>query len=51
MENIEVSVDDQTPIEEVRFIVSTTNDPTLPMLTFNMWVLGLASSVMLSFFK
>uniref|UniRef100_A0A2N9HRQ8 Oligopeptide transporter 1-like n=1 Tax=Fagus sylvatica TaxID=28930 RepID=A0A2N9HRQ8_FAGSY len=37
------------PIEQVRLTVLTTDDPTLPALTFRTWVLGLLSCVVLSF--
>ncbi|CAI0437590.1 unnamed protein product [Linum tenue] len=43
----EVLVNDH-PIEEVRLTVPITDDPTLPVLTFRTWVLGLASCVFLS---
>ncbi|CAI0378710.1 unnamed protein product [Linum tenue] len=39
---------DDHPIEEVRLTVPITDDPTLPVLTFRTWVLGLASCVFLS---
>lgn len=38
-----------SPIEQVRLTVSNTDDPTLPVWTFRMWVLGLISCVLLSF--
>lgn len=41
--------DDVSPIEEVRLTVSNHDDPTLPVWTFRMWSLGLASCVLLSF--
>lgn len=37
------------PIEQVRLTVPTTDDPTLPVLTFRTWVLGIASCLMISF--
>lgn len=37
------------PIEEVRLTVSTTDDPTIPALTFRTWVLGFISCVALAF--
>ncbi|CAN1849750.1 Oligopeptide transporter 5 [Linum perenne] len=40
--------ENDNPIEEVRLTVSTTDDPTLPALTFRTWVLGLLSCVFLS---
>ncbi|KAI3961067.1 hypothetical protein MKX01_031764 [Papaver californicum] len=44
VEEVEIS-----PIEEVRLTVSTVDDPTLPIWTFRMWVLGLISCAALSF--
>eukprot|EP00253_Pinus_taeda_P015850 PITA_15850 len=41
--------DDQSPIEQVALTVPTTDDPTIPVLTFRMWVLGILSCVLLSF--
>ncbi|KAI3685934.1 hypothetical protein L1987_79603 [Smallanthus sonchifolius] len=41
--------DEQSPIEEVRLTVPTTDDPTQSVWTFRMWVLGLLSCVLLSF--
>ncbi|XP_058112758.1 oligopeptide transporter 1-like [Magnolia sinica] len=38
-----------SPIEQVRLTVSTTDDPTLPALTFRTWVLGLISCATLAF--
>ncbi|CAN0915778.1 Oligopeptide transporter 1 [Linum grandiflorum] len=40
--------ENDSPIEEVRLTVPTTDDPTLPALTFRTWVLGLCSCVFLS---
>ncbi|KAJ4767523.1 oligopeptide transporter [Rhynchospora pubera] len=40
---------DDSPIEEVRLTVPTTDDPTLPALTFRTWVLGFISCVLLAF--
>eukprot|EP00249_Psilotum_nudum_P013599 c24415_g1_i1 orf=321-2591(-) len=39
---------DQSPIEEVALTVPTTDDPTIPVLTFRMWTLGILSCVTLS---
>ncbi|KAI3842410.1 hypothetical protein MKW92_022584 [Papaver armeniacum] len=44
-----VEEEEISPIEEVRLTVSTTDDPTLPIWTFRMWVLGLISCAALSF--
>lgn len=41
--------DDVSPIEEVRLTVTNTDDPTLPVWTFRMWILGVFSCVLLSF--
>ncbi|XP_058068216.1 oligopeptide transporter 5-like [Magnolia sinica] len=38
-----------SPIEQVRLTVPTTDDPTLPVLTFRTWVLGLIACSLLSF--
>ncbi|XP_031279255.1 oligopeptide transporter 2-like [Pistacia vera] len=38
-----------SPIEEVRLTVSNVDDPTLPVFTFRMWLLGVVSCVLLSF--
>ncbi|KAJ0751598.1 putative oligopeptide transporter, OPT superfamily [Helianthus annuus] len=41
--------DEESPIEQVRLTVPTTDDPSQSVWTFRMWVLGLVSCVMLSF--
>lgn len=41
--------DEISPIEQVILTVPITDDPTQPVWTFRMWVLGLISCVMLSF--
>jgi len=40
---------DDSPIEQVRLTVSTTDDPTQPALTFRTWVIGLACCIVLAF--
>ncbi|XP_019152874.1 PREDICTED: oligopeptide transporter 4-like [Ipomoea nil] len=45
----EINEDEVSPIEQVRLTVPTTDDPTLPVWTFRMWVLGVFSCVLLSF--
>ncbi|RWR87641.1 oligopeptide transporter 7-like protein [Cinnamomum micranthum f. kanehirae] len=40
---------ENSPIEQVALTVPTTDDPTIPVLTFRMWVLGTLSCVLLSF--
>ncbi|KAL6275336.1 hypothetical protein ACE6H2_018937 [Prunus campanulata] len=45
-------IDDEVndnPIEQVRLTVSTTDDPSLPTLTFRTWVLGIISCSVLAF--
>ncbi|KAE8055073.1 hypothetical protein FH972_011939 [Carpinus fangiana] len=41
--------EENSPVEQVALTVPTTDDPTLPVLTFRMWVLGALSCVLLSF--
>ncbi|KAK1406696.1 hypothetical protein QVD17_38304 [Tagetes erecta] len=48
-EDKKVNEDEESPIEQVRLTVPTTDDPTQPVWTFRMWVLGLLSCVLLSF--
>lgn len=36
----EKEVEDQSPIEEVALVVLVTDDPSLPVFTFRVWVLG-----------
>ncbi|GAA5811128.1 hypothetical protein MFLAVUS_004557 [Mucor flavus] len=40
---------EDSPIEEVRAVVSNTDDPTLPVYTFRMWFLGVIFGALLSF--
>ncbi|XP_042479613.1 oligopeptide transporter 7-like isoform X1 [Macadamia integrifolia] len=40
---------ENSPVPQVALTVPTTDDPTLPVLTFRMWVLGTLSCVVLSF--
>ncbi|KAI4371618.1 hypothetical protein MLD38_009946 [Melastoma candidum] len=40
---------DRCPVEEVALVVPETDDPTLPVMTFRAWFLGLASCVILIF--
>ncbi|KAL5567719.1 hypothetical protein UlMin_024294 [Ulmus minor] len=37
------------PVKQVDLTVPKTDDPTMPVLTFRMWVLGLAACIILSF--
>ncbi|CAN0908905.1 Oligopeptide transporter 7 [Linum grandiflorum] len=41
--------EENSPVKQVAMTVLTTDDPTLPVLTFRMWVLGTLSCVLLSF--
>ncbi|KAK9075241.1 hypothetical protein SSX86_003562 [Deinandra increscens subsp. villosa] len=41
--------DDECVIKEVDLTVPKTDDPTVPVLTFRMWVLGITTCVLLSF--
>lgn len=40
---------DECPIKQVDITVPKTDDPSLPVVTFRMWVLGITSCVVLSF--
>lgn len=40
---------DECPIKQVEVTVPKTDDPTMPVLTFRMWVLGITSCAVLSF--
>ncbi|XP_059442305.1 oligopeptide transporter 7 [Corylus avellana] len=41
--------EENSPVKQVALTVPTTDDPTLPVLTFRMWVLGALSCILLSF--
>ncbi|KAH0716485.1 hypothetical protein KY290_006839 [Solanum tuberosum] len=43
------SDDDRCPVEEVALVVPETDDPTLPVMTFRAWFLGLSSCTILIF--
>ncbi|KAG1362274.1 Oligopeptide transporter OPT superfamily [Cocos nucifera] len=43
------SPDDNSPVEQVALTVPVGDDPSIPALTFRMWVLGTVSCVILSF--
>ncbi|GMP24944.1 hypothetical protein CsSME_00002032 [Camellia sinensis var. sinensis] len=45
----DVAVSDTCSIKQVDVTVPKTDDPTLPVLTFRMWVLGMGSCILLSF--
>lgn len=40
---------DECPIKQVEVTVPKTDDPTMPVLTFRMWVLGITACAVLSF--
>jgi OPT family oligopeptide transporter len=42
-------VNEECPIKQVDLTVPKTDDPSIPVLTFRMWVLGLTACVLLSF--
>ncbi|KAF5201856.1 Oligopeptide transporter [Thalictrum thalictroides] len=42
-------MDENSPVKQVALTVPTTDDPSLPVITFRMWVLGILSCVLLSF--
>uniref|UniRef100_A0A2P2IM95 Uncharacterized protein n=1 Tax=Rhizophora mucronata TaxID=61149 RepID=A0A2P2IM95_RHIMU len=46
---LEVDDDEECTIKQVEITVPKTDDPSLPVVTFRMWVLGLVSCVLLSF--
>lgn len=41
--------DDRCPVEEVALVVPETDDPSIPVMTFRAWFLGLTSCVLLIF--
>ncbi|KAJ4776593.1 oligopeptide transporter [Rhynchospora pubera] len=43
------NVEENSPIEQVALTVPVSDDPTQPVLTFRMWVLGTISCALLSF--
>ncbi|KAF8928404.1 hypothetical protein BGZ47_001656 [Haplosporangium gracile] len=46
---LELSEEDDSPIEEVRVTISNTDDPQMPCNTFRMWFLGLLWTCIISF--
>ncbi|XP_010520948.1 PREDICTED: oligopeptide transporter 6 [Tarenaya hassleriana] len=46
---IEGDDEDRCVVEQVELTVPKTDDPTLPVLTFRMWVLGIGACIVLSF--
>ena len=47
--NILAGIQGQSPVEQLRLVVPTTDDPTLPTLTFRVWVVGIIGCIILSF--
>lgn len=45
----ELDDNDKCPIKQVELTVPKTDDPSMPILTFRMWFLGIVSCVALSF--
>lgn len=43
------AIEEECTIKQVDVTVPKTDDPSMPVLTFRMWVLGIASCVLLSF--
>lgn len=43
------SQEEKFPVEEVALVVPETDDPTLPVMTFRAWFLGLTSCIVLIF--
>ncbi|KAL3525257.1 hypothetical protein ACH5RR_013629 [Cinchona calisaya] len=41
--------DENSPVEQVALTVPVTDDPTLPVVTFRMWILGTVACIFLSF--
>ncbi|KAJ4746417.1 oligopeptide transporter [Rhynchospora pubera] len=46
---VDLDDDDNSPVEEVRLTVLTTDDPSQPVWTFRMWSIGLFSCMLMSF--
>ncbi|KAF9618436.1 hypothetical protein IFM89_001159 [Coptis chinensis] len=47
--NSSYDADANSPVEQVALTVPITDDPSLPVLTFRMWVLGTLACILLSF--
>ncbi|KAF5934640.1 hypothetical protein HYC85_030811 [Camellia sinensis] len=45
----EISDEENSPIEQVALTVPITDDPTLPVITFRLWILGTLACIVLSF--
>ncbi|KAF9969596.1 hypothetical protein BGZ73_007993 [Actinomortierella ambigua] len=48
---VELEEDENSPIPEVAAIVSNKDDPSLPVMTFRFWVMGVFFACLLSFFN
>ncbi|KAL9245586.1 hypothetical protein vseg_019219 [Gypsophila vaccaria] len=46
---IRKEIEEESVVEQVRLTVSNEDDPTLPVWTFRMWLLGIGSCILLSF--
>ncbi|GLT35738.1 hypothetical protein SLA2020_101650 [Shorea laevis] len=46
---VSLEPEENSPVKQVALTIPTTDDPSLPVLTFRMWVLGSLSCVVLSF--
>ncbi|KAJ1400358.1 Oligopeptide transporter, OPT superfamily [Sesbania bispinosa] len=44
-----VAPDERCPVEEVALVVPETDDPSLPVMTFRAWFLGITSCILLIF--
>nr|AEJ88342.1 putative oligopeptide transporter [Tamarix hispida] len=44
-----ITSEENSPVKQVALTVPTTDDPTLPVLTCRMWILGALSCILLSF--
>ncbi|XP_068668348.1 oligopeptide transporter 3-like [Aristolochia californica] len=50
-EKLNGEADERFPVEEVALVVPETDDPSLPVLTFRAWFLGIISCTVLIFFN
>ncbi|GKU89036.1 hypothetical protein SLEP1_g3228 [Rubroshorea leprosula] len=46
---MDLEVSEESTVKQVQMTVPTTDDPTIPSVTFRTWVLGLAACIILSF--
>ncbi|KAG0327189.1 hypothetical protein BG004_002816 [Podila humilis] len=49
--SVNLDEDENSPIPEVAAIVSNKDDPTLPVMTFRFFIMGVVFSIILSFFN